>query len=68
MLYRLHLTWLGFELTTLVVIAAHCIGSYKSNYHMIFGACRYYNFGGTLWLLRGITPFGKLAEANKVQN
>ena len=24
-----------FELTTLVVIGTHCIGSYKSNYHTI---------------------------------
>ena len=26
---------MGFELTTLVVIATDCIGSYKSNYHTI---------------------------------
>ena len=31
MLYRVHLAWVGFELTTLVVIANDCIGSYKSN-------------------------------------
>jgi hypothetical protein len=35
MLYRVHLTWVGFELTTLVVICTDCIGSYKSNYHTI---------------------------------
>jgi hypothetical protein len=35
MLYRVHLTWVGYELTTLVVIDTDCIGSYKSNYHMI---------------------------------
>ena len=35
MLYRVHLTWTGFELTTLVVIGTDCIGSCKSNYHMI---------------------------------
>ena len=35
MLYRVHLDWGGFELTTLVVIGTDCIGSYKSNYHMI---------------------------------
>jgi len=35
-LYREHLTWAGFELvTTLLVIGTDCIGSYKSNYHMI---------------------------------
>jgi hypothetical protein len=31
----LYLVWAGFELTTLVVIGTDCIGSYKSNYHMI---------------------------------
>ena len=36
MLYRLRLTWVGFKLTTLVVISTNCIiGSCKSNYHMI---------------------------------
>ena len=34
MLYWVHLTWTGFELT-LVVIGTDCIGSRKSNYHMI---------------------------------
>ena len=32
-LYRVHPVWVGFELTTLVVI--YCIGSCKSNYHTI---------------------------------
>ena len=35
MLYRVHLVWAGFELTTLVVIGTDCIGSCKSNYHTI---------------------------------
>ena len=35
MLYRVHLVWAGFELTTLVVIGADCIGNYKFNYHTI---------------------------------
>ena len=30
MLYRVHLAWAEFELTTLVVIGTDCIGSYKS--------------------------------------
>jgi hypothetical protein len=34
MLYRVHLSWVGFELTTLVVIGTGCIGSSKSYYHM----------------------------------
>ena len=33
MLYRLHLTWAGFVLTTLVVICTDCTGSCKTNYH-----------------------------------
>jgi hypothetical protein len=35
MLYRVHLTWAVFELTTLVVIGTDWIGSCKSNYHTI---------------------------------
>jgi hypothetical protein len=35
MLHRVHPAWVGFELTTLVVIGTDCIGSYKYNYHMI---------------------------------
>ena len=30
-----HLAWVGFELTSLMVIGTDCIGSYKSNYHTI---------------------------------
>jgi hypothetical protein len=35
MLYRVHLTWVGFKLTTLVAIGTDCIGGHKSNYHTI---------------------------------
>jgi len=35
MLCLVHLTWAGFELTTLVVIGTDYIGSNKSNYHTI---------------------------------
>ena len=35
MMYRVHLTWSWFELTTLEVIGTDCICSYKSNYHTI---------------------------------
>ena len=35
MLYRLHLAWAVFELTTLVVIGTDCTGSCKSKYHPI---------------------------------
>ena len=30
-----HLSWVGFKLTTLVVIGTNWISSYKSNYHTI---------------------------------
>ena len=35
MLYRVHLAWSEFKLTTLVVICTDCIDSCKSNYHTI---------------------------------
>ena len=35
MLYWVHLDWVGFKPTTLVVIVTNCIGSYKFNYHKI---------------------------------
>ena len=35
MLYRVHLAWTGFKLTTLVVIGTDCIWSCKSNCHTI---------------------------------
>jgi len=34
---------LGFELTTLVMISTHCIGSCKSNYHTIMTMTAPYN-------------------------
>jgi hypothetical protein len=33
MLYQEQLGWVGFKLTTLVVIGTDCTGSCKSNYH-----------------------------------
>ena len=35
MFSRVLLAWVGFELTTLVVMCTDCIGSYKSKYQMI---------------------------------
>ena len=35
MLYRVHHAWVGFELTTLVVIGTDCTGSWIYNYHTI---------------------------------
>jgi hypothetical protein len=35
MLHRVHSARVGFELTTLVVMDTDCIGSCKSNYHII---------------------------------
>jgi hypothetical protein len=40
MLYWVHLAWAGFKLTILVVIGTDCIGSCKSNYHMIWSSSR----------------------------
>ena len=34
-LYRVHLSCLGFEPTTLVAIGTYCTGSCESNYHTI---------------------------------
>ena len=59
MLYRVHLAWVGFELTTLVVIGTDCIGSCKFNYHMItttmapplFCKCSHFvEYTGTMYL------------------
>ena len=36
-------TWSRFELTTIVVIGADCIGSCKSNYHTITATAALYN-------------------------
>ena len=35
MLHRVHLAWVGFELTTFVVTGTDCISCYESNYHTI---------------------------------
>ena len=45
MFYWVHLAWVGFKLTTLVVIGIDCIGSCKSNYHMITTTTTPWEFG-----------------------
>ena len=59
MLYPVHLGWVGFECTMLVVIVTDCIGSCKSNYHMIttrtalwlsMGVWLLYNYSGYQWV------------------
>jgi hypothetical protein len=35
MLHPVHLAWMRFDLTTLVVVGTDYTGSYKSNYHRI---------------------------------
>jgi hypothetical protein len=42
MCYCIHLALARFELTTLVVIGADFIGSYKSNYHTITNAFKFH--------------------------
>ena len=51
LLYRVHLDWAGFVITTFVVICTDCTGSCKSDYHMITTTTappRVYVFGGLL--------------------
>jgi hypothetical protein len=58
MLYRIHLAWAGFEVTTLVVISTDCIGSCKSNYHAITTA-----LGSQIWSWsNGICIYPNLKE------
>ena len=42
MLYWVHFTWVGFKLSTLVVIGIDIVGSYKSNYHTIMTTAPFY--------------------------
>ena len=44
MLYRVHLTWAGFELVMLVVIGTDFIGGYQSNYHTITISEQYFSY------------------------
>ena len=46
---------MGFELTTLVVIGTVCIGSCKSNYHIITTTTAPVALGRQLGLLNGLT-------------
>ena len=50
-LYRVHLAWVGLELTTLVEIGTDCIGNNKSNYHTTTTAPRVMVFNATLNML-----------------
>jgi hypothetical protein len=57
MLYWVHLTWVGFELT-LVVICTDCIGSCKSNYHTITAPIFLYSrFHFELFVIQDITLY-----------
>ena len=49
MLYQVHLAWAGLKLTTLVLSRSDCIGSYKSNYHMITTMTPYYGCQMVKW-------------------
>jgi hypothetical protein len=52
MLYRVHLTWAGFELTTSVGIDTDCTGSCKSNYNTITtttSPSRFYVYTNKCW-------------------
>ena len=51
LLYRVHLAWVGFELTILVAICTDCTGSCKSNYHTITPGPSS-DYERTLWLFQ----------------
>jgi hypothetical protein len=55
MLYRVHLAWVGFKLTMLVMIGTNSTGSFKSNYHTIHKTPVH------LWTIR-IKKFAKLHD------
>ena len=65
MLYRVHLIWACFELTTLVLINTDCKGSCKSNYNTITAStahqrlhennCILYNIGMCYMILSTLT-------------
>ena len=59
MLHQAHLARTGFELTTLVVIGTDCIGSYKSNYHMITTTTATYPWIKHRWTYPWSNPIGK---------
>jgi hypothetical protein len=51
-LYRVHLTWTGFKLTTLVVIGTDCIGSYISNicnWNIVESGLKHHNPNPICW-------------------
>jgi hypothetical protein len=57
MLYRVHLAWAEFELTTSVVKGTDCIGSCKSNYHTITTTTASLRFWPNILQLWGILLF-----------
>jgi len=73
MLYRVHIAWVGFELTTLVVIGTDCIGSCKSNFHTITTATvptpelKWYQYGsGRRWYMNLRYPLHTLHFPSKI--
>jgi hypothetical protein len=60
MLYRVHLAWAGFKLTTLVLIGTDCIGSYKSNYNY-----DHYHDGPSIWICNEIIEYWLCLKQNK---
>ena len=59
MLCRIHPVCMGFELTTLVVMGTDCIGSIKSNYHMITTKAVlifFYKLGQVWYTVGGMPP------------
>ena len=56
MLYRVHLAWAGFELTTLFVIGTDCTCSYRSNYHIITTTTSLIHLRSQEWVICSLTP------------
>jgi hypothetical protein len=68
MLYRVHLAWVGFELTTLVVISTDCIGSYKSNYHTMTTTTTYGSAGPNAVLCKTCSLLLRVLEQPREDN
>ena len=69
MLYRVHLAWVGFELTTLVVIGTDWIGSSIFNYHSVTTTTTPWEtlplqYGQTclMWPSKGTVKYGHIRQ------
>jgi hypothetical protein len=69
MLYRAHLSWVGFKLTTLVVIDTNCINCYKSNYPTITTTkAPISEYVNNIRVSKNLRSYMWKKEAKKIQN